>query len=278
MGARLVIPKRKLFSILPPGNKLLVGLLVAGFKALCASTLVPIAQHAPETWDALEALGLTNRYEGIIASVGYERIEACTRRARASRAVDAVDVRQGRGEHRGRPGHAAERRSRFDFHMNKTLCDLRTSEIFDIIIDLPYSMGALQDLKECLQRVDRRASLKPETSAPPRRRHQTHPDPIRRHTSGSSTRRASSSSKSRTPSAGTFGPSLLSLNYQLAHAHPCRRERPDTIRSIVANLVGDDDSGDALVDENSSSRTARSRRRSLSSSPIKARPSITPPH
>jgi anaphase-promoting complex subunit 2 len=28
------------------------------------------------------------------------------------------------------------------------------------------------------------------------------------------------------------------------------RERPDTIRSIVANLVGDDDTGDALVDEN----------------------------
>lgn len=28
------------------------------------------------------------------------------------------------------------------------------------------------------------------------------------------------------------------------------RERPDTIRSIVANLVGDEDSGDSLVDEN----------------------------
>ncbi|KAJ7214102.1 hypothetical protein GGX14DRAFT_392871 [Mycena pura] len=28
------------------------------------------------------------------------------------------------------------------------------------------------------------------------------------------------------------------------------RERPDTIRSIVANLTGDDDSGDSLVDEN----------------------------
>jgi hypothetical protein len=31
---------------------------------------------------------------------------------------------------------------------------------------------------------------------------------------------------------------------------PTLRERPDTIRSIVANLVGDDDSGDSLVDEN----------------------------
>ena len=54
--------------------------------------------------------------------------------------------------------------SRFDFHINKTLCDLRcvclhlcehnvfsiynrTREIFDIIIDFPDSMGALNDLK-----------------------------------------------------------------------------------------------------------------------------------
>lgn len=52
---------------------------------------------------------------------------------------------------------------RFDFHMNKVLCDLRsvplclsygnskfhfrTKEIFDIIIDYPDSNGALQDLK-----------------------------------------------------------------------------------------------------------------------------------
>jgi anaphase-promoting complex subunit 2 len=28
------------------------------------------------------------------------------------------------------------------------------------------------------------------------------------------------------------------------------RERPDTIRCIVSNLVGDDDTGDSLIDEN----------------------------
>lgn len=28
------------------------------------------------------------------------------------------------------------------------------------------------------------------------------------------------------------------------------RDRPDTIRSIVANLVGDDDGGDSIVDDN----------------------------
>lgn len=31
---------------------------------------------------------------------------------------------------------------------------------------------------------------------------------------------------------------------------PFNRERPDTIRSIVASLVGDGESGDSLVDEN----------------------------
>jgi len=54
--------------------------------------------------------------------------------------------------------------ARFDFHMCKTLCDLRSveelepveladffsrriGEIFDIIVDYPDSKGALQDLK-----------------------------------------------------------------------------------------------------------------------------------
>jgi len=38
--------------------------------------------------------------------------------------------------------------------------------------------------------------------------------------------------------------------FSTAHRSYLFRERPDTIRSIVANLVGDDDSGDSLVDEN----------------------------
>lgn len=49
--------------------------------------------------------------------------------------------------------------SRFDYHVCKTLCDLRTQEIFDIIIDYPDSQPALQDLKECLIRVDQRTDL-----------------------------------------------------------------------------------------------------------------------
>ncbi len=39
--------------------------------------------------------------------------------------------------------------SRFDFHMTKTLCDLRTRDLFDIIINFPESTPALEDLKVC---------------------------------------------------------------------------------------------------------------------------------
>lgn len=64
-----------IFSILTPT-------FVRGFKELCASTLPPSdpSTSAPEPnikmWEAFETLGLLDRYENIIASVGYEHIEA----------------------------------------------------------------------------------------------------------------------------------------------------------------------------------------------------------
>lgn len=60
----------------------------------------------------------------------------------------------------------------------------------------------------------------------------------------------SCSSKSQILSGGTSGEGV-SLNWCAADPQGILipRERPDTIRSIVANLVGDDDSGDSLVDE-----------------------------
>lgn len=62
-----------LFSILPPS-------FARGFKALCASTLPdsrsPVTSPNPQIWVVFETLGLIDRYESIIASVGYEHIEA----------------------------------------------------------------------------------------------------------------------------------------------------------------------------------------------------------
>ena len=69
-----------LMSILPPT-------FARGFKSLCALTLQQAGEAAgahattnmyigPAIWAALETLGLVDRYESLIASVGYEYIEA----------------------------------------------------------------------------------------------------------------------------------------------------------------------------------------------------------
>lgn len=62
-----------LFSILPSSFS-------RAFKALCASTLPSRDQRIPaqsgKLWAAFETLGLLDRFESIIASVGYEHIEA----------------------------------------------------------------------------------------------------------------------------------------------------------------------------------------------------------
>ncbi|KAJ6585555.1 hypothetical protein B0H19DRAFT_424203 [Mycena capillaripes] len=242
----------QLFSILPPG-------FVRGFKALCASTLVPVAQHTPQMWEAFEVLGLTDRYEGIIASVGYERIEEyvretcmgkwdkpCLEGLRVWMSVQIVPwmlpmYAKGAVNTEDARGMLQNVGSRFDFHMNKTLCDLRTSEIFDIIIDFPDSNGALLDLKECLQRVDQRASLVQALRKANRKR-LLHP--------GADTKLILSQYVATIRCLRIVDPPGVLL---FKVADPIRRylrERPDTIRSIVANLVGDDDSGDSLVDEN----------------------------
>ncbi|KAF8627671.1 hypothetical protein AX15_004309 [Amanita polypyramis BW_CC] len=167
-----------LFSALPPT-------FPPAFKALCASTFPspdPDAKlddivSSEQFWSAAEMLGLMDRYDSIIASVGYEHIEAYVLSSCAGQWEKPVlgDLKNWMADKMipwmlvtyARNAQTTEEvrhllqgvGSRFEFHMNKTLCDLRTKEIFDIIIDFPDSMGALQDLKECLQRVDQRAAL-----------------------------------------------------------------------------------------------------------------------
>ncbi|KAJ7878833.1 hypothetical protein B0H14DRAFT_3083005 [Mycena olivaceomarginata] len=222
-------------------------------------SILPPAFLAPPMWEAFEVLGLTDRYEGIIASVGYERIEDYVRETCTGRwdkpCLEELRVwmteqivpwmlpmyAKGAGNTEDARGMLQNVGSRFDFHMNKTLCDLRTSEIFDIIIDFPDSNGALQDLKECLQRVDQRSSLVQALRKANRKR-LLHP--------GADTKLILSQYVATIKCLRIVDPPGVLL---FKVADPIRRylrERPDTIRSIVANLVGDDDSGDSLVDEN----------------------------
>ncbi|GAA5893198.1 anaphase promoting complex subunit 2 [Sporobolomyces salmoneus] len=49
--------------------------------------------------------------------------------------------------------------SRFEYHVHKVLCQLRTTELFDIILDYPHSKPALDDLKLCLVKTDQRSLL-----------------------------------------------------------------------------------------------------------------------
>ncbi|ESK86927.1 anaphase-promoting complex subunit 2 [Moniliophthora roreri MCA 2997] len=237
---------------------------VQGFKTLCASTLPPSEPDAkgPEPdyalWEAFETLGLLDRYESIIASVGYEHIEAhvlanCTgqwakpmleslRTWMSDKIVPWMLLMYARGATSTEDARAMLQNvgSRFDFHMAKTLCDLRTKEIFDIIIDFPESSGALNDLKECLQRVDQRAALVQALRKANRKR-LLHP--------GADTRLILSQYVATIKCLRIVDPPGVLL---FKVADPIRRylrERPDTIRCIVANLVGDDGGdGDSLVD------------------------------
>ncbi|GAA6046446.1 hypothetical protein JCM3770_004928 [Rhodotorula araucariae] len=49
--------------------------------------------------------------------------------------------------------------SRFEYHVHKVLCQLRTTELFDIILAYPASKSALEDLKTCLYKTDQRTLL-----------------------------------------------------------------------------------------------------------------------
>ncbi|TFK66693.1 hypothetical protein BDN72DRAFT_771609 [Pluteus cervinus] len=249
-----------LFSNLPPT-------FATGFKALCASTLpsaIPPSASTPtpsdyKMWAAFESLGLIDRFESILASVGYEHIEAYVlemckgkwsepmleglRNWMSGKVVPWMLLAYARGAKSTEEARNMLQGvgSRFDFHMNKTLCDLRTNEIFDIIIDFPDSMGALVDLRDCLQRVDQRAELVAALRKANQKR-LLHP--------GAETKLILSQYVATIKCLRIVDPPGVLL---FKVADPIRRylrERPDTIRNIVANLVGDDDTGDSLVDEN----------------------------
>jgi len=53
----------------------------------------------------------------------------------------------------------AQYRARLEFHVFETLCELRMSELFEIITDYPDSSSALGDLKDCLARTHQHREL-----------------------------------------------------------------------------------------------------------------------
>ncbi|KAL4250662.1 Anaphase-promoting complex subunit 2 [Abortiporus biennis] len=258
-----------LFSILPPS-------FPRGFKALISVTFnlthrasVPqwLLDVAPQVegqrpdlslWVAFDQLGFLDRYDSLVSGVCHEYVEehiletcaekwdepmlAKVREWMANTIVPWMMMPYGRGARTSEEARSMLQAvgSRFDFHLCKTLSELRIKEIFDIIVDYPDSMGALQDLKECLQRVDDKALL---VSSLRKANHKRllHP--------GADTKLILSQYVSIIRCLRVIDPVGVLL---FKVADPIRRylrERQDTIRCIVASLVGDGESGDSLVDD-----------------------------
>ncbi|EJC98132.1 Cullin [Fomitiporia mediterranea MF3/22] len=236
-----------LFSSLPPS-------FPGTFKRLCESTVG--AQQDTKLWTAFETLGLLDRYENLIASVCYERIEAhvqeiCSgnwseqmlhslRSWMADQIVPWMILPYARGAktHEDTKNMLAGIGTRFDYHVCKSLCELRTSEIFDIIVDYPESTPALVDLRDCLQRVDMRGELV-STLRRLNRKRLLHP--------GADTKDILTQYVSMIRCLRVIDPPGVLLHKVADPVRRYLRERPDTIRSIVASLVGE---GGDLVDEN----------------------------
>ncbi|KAH9953328.1 ubiquitin-protein ligase [Russula dissimulans] len=260
-SAYIVNFQTPLFSALP-------ATFAGGFKKLLAATLalftegptpdLPSSVRDSRLWPSFELLGLADRYEALIASVCYEHIEAhvletCAgkwdepmlnrlREWMADKVVPWMLLPYARGAKTAEEARTMLQGvgSRFDFHVCKTLCDLRTKEMFDIVIDHPDSIPALHDLKECLQRVDQRSQLV-EALRKANKKRLLHP--------GADTRDILTQYVSLIRCLRIIDPPGVLL---FKVADPIRRylrDRPDTIRCIVASLVVDGESGDSLVDD-----------------------------
>ncbi|EJD53705.1 hypothetical protein AURDEDRAFT_141713 [Auricularia subglabra TFB-10046 SS5] len=224
------------------------------FVALLQSTIGDTSDT--NLFSQLETLGLLNRYEALLAAVICEQIEAqidemcpgkwdkpclpILRHWLGDKVVQWLLAQYSSTRRNSEEAKAVLQNyvTRFDFHICKTLCDLRTTEIFDMIIDYPDSMPALLDLKECMQRVDQRAHLVA-TLRKLNKRRLLHP--------GADTKDILSQYVSTIKCLRVVDPPGVLL---FKVADPIRRylrERPDTIRTIVAGLVGE---GSDLIDEN----------------------------
>ncbi|KDN51945.1 hypothetical protein RSAG8_00496, partial [Rhizoctonia solani AG-8 WAC10335] len=216
----------------------------AAFHALLRSTLAAPALD-PRLFPILDVMGLLQDHEALVASVIHEAIEkrvkeVCEEDTGETSVLQIVKnwftesvvpwmaMTYGRGltDADMLQKALAPAAGKFDYHICKVLCEIRTSQIFDIIVDYPDSRVALMDLKECMERADGRGNL------------------VR-------TLRKLNNKRLLHPGADTKDILTQYVSFVLLFkvADPIRRylRRSDTIRCIVSNLVGD---GSDLLEEN----------------------------
>ncbi|CED84265.1 Anaphase-promoting complex (APC), subunit 2 [Phaffia rhodozyma] len=122
--------------------------------------------------------------------------------------------------------------SRLDHYVCKTMCELRTTELFDIIVNHPNTLPVLEDLRECLFRVDSRDALVKALHASNDKR-LLHP--------GADTKDIISQYISTIRCLRIVDPPGVLLQKISSPIRSFLRKRPDTIRCIVASLVDDDE-------------------------------------
>nr|XP_018258924.1 anaphase-promoting complex subunit 2 [Kwoniella dejecticola CBS 10117]OBR81082.1 anaphase-promoting complex subunit 2 [Kwoniella dejecticola CBS 10117] len=199
----------------------------------------------------LSRLGIFPRYSGTLSKVAYKEIEKIAREE-AGKGWDSRRLTRARqrvgdgvanwlsGMFEGNEAAQAALRpmfSRFDYYLCKCFFDIRTDELFDIIVDFPDSMAALEDLKECLFKVDQRLELVNKLNAAILKR-LLHP--------GAETKLVLSLYISTIRSLRILDPPGVLLHKVASPIRKHLRDRPDTIKCIVATLV----EGEELGDEN----------------------------
>ncbi|BGP31162.1 hypothetical protein JCM10296v2_002926 [Rhodotorula toruloides] len=127
--------------------------------------------------------------------------------------------------------------SRFEYHIHKMLCQLRTTELFDIILAYPASKPALEDLKTCLYKTDQRGLLVS------RLREQVAQRLLQ---PGSDSKEIITTYIATIRCLRIVDPPGVLLSRVADPIRKYLRARPDTIRCVVSSLI---DEGTALFEE-----------------------------
>ncbi|EFP82746.2 uncharacterized protein PGTG_08942 [Puccinia graminis f. sp. tritici CRL 75-36-700-3] len=127
--------------------------------------------------------------------------------------------------------------SRFEYHIYKSMSELRIFELFDIIVDFPETLPVLEDLRICLNKTDQRAYLVHKLRAANTRR-LLHP--------GADTQDIITQYISLMKALRVLDPPGVLLSCVAQPVRVYLRSREDTIRCIVTSLV---EPGHSLGDE-----------------------------
>ncbi|GAA6039076.1 hypothetical protein JCM8097_005307 [Rhodosporidiobolus ruineniae] len=156
--------------------------------------------------------------------------------------------------------------SRFEYHVHKMLGQLRTTELYDIILAFPSSQPALEDLRTCLQKTDQRPLLLSRLSSQLRAR-LLHP--------GTATEEVLRVYVALVRALRIVDPPGVLMSRAAGEVRAYLRSRKDTIHHIVSSLISP--SSPLYAELQSTSVPTPSSSSSSSSTSAAAKPTTTAP-